>query len=619
MRLLRYREPKIVKTARKNRLEIVAAGLKRRDLARAGLLTGAGYLAHKHGLSHWASAPAWAQGPVPNVREEPPASPPTRAFVEPLPRMPVKQPVAKLTGPPPTIEPNRAAGEGRRRAHQAFQKYPQTFPFPPKVLYETRQKAGVVHMSPDLPPQTIWGYDGIYPGPTYQARYGEQILLRSWNDLPPPGQNGGFGVPEVIIHLHNSHTPSESDGFPCDYYGRGQYFDYHYPNALAGFASTHKPHGDIHEALSTLWYHDHRVEFTSQNIYKGLQGFYLLYNEHDTGDETRGFRLPGRRDPKNAFAPVEYDVPLLLADRVFDPDTGLLFYDLFNLDGILGDKFLVNGKIQPFYEVKPRRYRFRVLNGGPSRFYDLYLTDKGSRSEIPFWVVANDGNLLPRPVSVKNIPISVAERMDIVIDFRPFAGKTLYLENRMEQASGRGPTGRTLPAGRGDFLLQFRVGGGPVEDASADPAQMKLYGLPDRTEEPRITRKFTFFRRSGMWHINERLMSMDCSDVRLRVKQNSAERWILHNNSVFWMHPIHIHFEEFQIHMREVPRVGAPPVEAGRKDVIRIGHNQTSMIAMRFRDFDGRYPMHCHNVVHEDDAMMLRWDIDAEGDESFEP
>jgi FtsP/CotA-like multicopper oxidase with cupredoxin domain len=71
--------------------------------------------------------------------------------------------------------------------------------------------------------------------------------------------------------------------------------------------------------------------------------------------------------------------------------------------------------------------------------------------------------------------------------------------------------------------------------------------------------------------------------------------------------------------MREVPRVGAPPVEAGRKDVIRIGHNQTSMIAMRFRDFDGRYPMHCHNVVHEDDAMMLRWDIDAEGDESFEP
>ena len=52
--------------------------------------------------------------------------------------------------------------------------------------------------------------------------------------------------------------------------------------------------------------------------------------------------------------------------EVFDPSTGLLFFDLFNFDGILGDRFLVYGKIQPFFEVESRRYRFRVLDSGPS-------------------------------------------------------------------------------------------------------------------------------------------------------------------------------------------------------------------------------------------------------------
>src|SRR5207237_2820506 len=153
------------------------------------------------------------------------------------------------------------------------------------------------------------------------------------------------GLNSVSTHLHNSHTPSESDGFPCDFFSAGQYYDQYYPNALAGFNSTHiATHGDINESLSTLWYHDHRENFTSQNVYKGLLGFYLLFNDKDTGDETTGFRLPSG----------EFDIPLLVADKVFD-DNGLLFFDLFNLDGVLGDKFVVNGKIQPFLQVHPRR------------------------------------------------------------------------------------------------------------------------------------------------------------------------------------------------------------------------------------------------------------------------
>jgi FtsP/CotA-like multicopper oxidase with cupredoxin domain len=413
------------------------------------------------------------------------------------------------------------------------------------------------------------------------------------------------------------HSPSESDGFPCDFFASGKFYDHHYANVLAGFASTHQPDGDVNESLSTLWYHDHRVDFTAQNVYKGLAGFYLLYNQFDTGNELTGFRLPGVPG-SDFYAPIQFDVPLMLADRVFDPSTGLLFFDLFNLDGILGDKFLVNGKIQPFFEVEPRRYRFRVLNSGPSRWYQVFLTDRGSNTQIPFWMISNDGNLLPKPLNVRSITLAVAERQDIIIDFRAWAGKTLYFENRLEQVDGRGPTGNTLAAGAGNFVLQFRVKGSTsVSDGSADPSTMRFYNLPDHTAPARVTRTFEFVRGNGQWQINGRLMDADCSTVRFRVKQNTVEHWILDNNSGGWMHPIHIHVEEFQI----LARNGVAPgvTEVSRKDITPLHHNETVQLFFRFRDWEGRYPMHCHNVVHEDHAMMLRWDIDQQGDSTGTP
>src|SRR6266850_1509821 len=103
MRISRYREPGSIQVARKNRREIIAAQLSRRDMVKFGLIGTSGYLAFKHGLSHWASGVAWARGG--NM-----TSPPTRAFIEPMPIMPVRRPVSVLTGPAPTIAPNAAAG-----------------------------------------------------------------------------------------------------------------------------------------------------------------------------------------------------------------------------------------------------------------------------------------------------------------------------------------------------------------------------------------------------------------------------------------------------------------------------------------------------------------------------
>src|SRR5258705_1898562 len=240
MRISRYRESSSVKTARKNRLEIVAAQLSRREMVKFGLIGAGGYLVFKDGLSHWASGgtipwgcdsrslgasdstnqAARGRGGGGGVT----TSPPTRSFIEPLPIPAVRRPVSVLAGPAPTIAPNTAGGEGRTRAHQAFTRYPSKFPFAPAAKFETHQRPGQMSMSPDLPMQPIWGHDGVWPAPTYHARYGEQILVRNFNELPPPDQNGGFGIPEVSTHLHNLHSPFDTDGVPCAFFGPGQVY-----------------------------------------------------------------------------------------------------------------------------------------------------------------------------------------------------------------------------------------------------------------------------------------------------------------------------------------------------------------------------------------------------------
>jgi FtsP/CotA-like multicopper oxidase with cupredoxin domain len=641
--------------AAKNRRELIAAGLtSRRDLFKMGLLTAGGMLVAKSGLSARAYGQTQTNNPPSSGQNTSPgtnqncvpgnqtASPFTRAFVQALPIMPIAHTVRSLS-PTPTENPNTRAGEVRAAPFQAPQIDSNRFPVVPGTLYQVNQRQFTTSHSPDLPPQTMWGFDDgtgtRSPGPTYRAFYGRPQLTRNINDLPPVTQvnNTGFGFPSVTTHLHNAHNPSESDGNPCDFYTHGHFCDQYYPNVLAGFNSDHAPNGDINEALGTLWYHDHRVDFTSQNTYKGLFGFYCLFNQFDTGDEGSGFHLP-------SFP--QFDIPLAFNDKVYDPTTGQLVFDLFNLDGILGDKFLVNGVIQPFLQVSPRRYRFRLLDTGPSRFYEFFLTDLNNLSATnPYYLISTDGNLLPNPVQVQSVRIGPAERVDVIIDFSKFAGKTIYLENRLNQLNGQGPVAvdsqvapqnssttecslvlnsnqpAILPAGTGNLVLQFKVTGPRVADNSVDPAtNPSFYQLPDTNAEARIVRTFKFDRLNGQWSINGQFM--DCGigpsgfseNFRFAVRQNSSEQWLLTNLTGDWTHPVHIHLEEHQILSRNRARPTVP-TDAGRKDVTQLHPNERAQLFFRFRDWLGKYPIHCHNVVHEDHAMMALWHVVPPGQE----
>lgn len=288
--------------------------------------------------------------------------------------------------------------------------------------------------------------------------------------------------------------------------------------------------------------------------------------------------------------------------------------DCFNIDGILGDRFMVNGKIQPFFQVHPRKYRFRWLNGGPTRFFEMFFTKTSDLSlKVPFWQIS-------KPIQVESVRLGVAERVDVIVDFTKMAGQSFYLENHLKQVDGRGPVAPPddiWPAGQGNNMMRIDVVLPKVMDRSGDPAKMNFYSLPNKTEAPRIIRTMKFDRLNGQWSMNGPFMDCAQDPPRIQVTQNSVEHWIISNLSGDWQHPIHIHFEEHQILSRN--RLPPPITEIARKDVTRLQHNERVDLFFRFRDFLGRYPIHCHNLVHEDHAMMLRWDIVPFGDDQIVP
>lgn len=577
--------------------------MKRRDLIKLGLAAGgASALARKasaqDGREKGAELLKYLCPPdgFPDQLSYSP-SPKAEPFVAELFVPPLKQPVAKLDPPPDPA------------AHQRYEE------FLPKKFYEIRETEIEWQYHPQPPydkKSWSWGFDGMTPGPTYHARYGEPILVRRFNSLPPVGQSKvTWALPSTTSHLHNGHTASESDGNPQDWIDSGEFWDHHYGNFPSGF--------DSREKLTTLWYHDHRLDFTASNVYAGLAGFYLLFDELDTGDENdknpAAWRLPSGK----------YDVPLLIHDVKFErqPDgTAQVAFNPFVTEGWLGDMVTVNRRIRPHFKVERRKYRLRILNGGPSRFYQLFLS-----TGKPFLIITGDGNFQPEPVRAESIYLSVAQRVDVIIDFSEYkAGESVTLINRLEQTNGRGPSGRMLDPG--DGILRFDVVPSTAPDPSRVPDFFRPLPIIDLSEV-KFQRTWEFDYDGGLWTVNGRVF--DPNRIDAGIEQGSAEIWTFRNAGNDWAHPIHSHFTEFLIlevngkpypynavqganeALRPAFGVNEPPLKVfmggPRRDVATILPGDEMKVFMRWNDFLGKHVMHCHNVVHEDHSMMIRWDI----------
>src|SRR5207249_10749691 len=134
-----------------------------------------------------------------------------------------------------------------------------------------------------------------------------------------------------------------------------------------------------------------------------------------------------------------------------------------------------NGKVWPFLEVEPRKYRFRILNASNARFYHLTLHDTSAGGPGPvFNQIGTDGGFLPAPVRLTDLTIAPAERFDVIIDFSGADGKAFVLNN---DAKAPFPDGDDIiPANVMLFKVTKRLSG---RDESSIPRSLAPVPLID--------------------------------------------------------------------------------------------------------------------------------------------
>jgi spore coat protein A len=456
-----------------------------------------------------------------------------------------------------------------------------------------RQFEAKIHR--DLQPTRLWGYGASSPGPTFEARSGQGLLVEWVNELPAthllPIDRSIHGAeadkPEVraVVHLHGAKAPPDSDGYPENWYVPGKSAVSHYPNQ---------------QDAAMLWYHDHALGINRLNVFAGLFGAFFVRDDFEDG-----LNLPRGK----------YEIPLVIYDRLFDLE-GRLNYPVSGdaksawVPEVFGDAILINGKLFPYLEVEPRKYRFRVLNAANGRFLHLTLNDSQSAKLQTFHQIGTDQGLLPAPVALQRLSPAPAERADVVVDFSENAGSNVILQN--------------------DHLdvMQFRVSARGPRDESALPQTLRpvpkiLEASAVKTRLLSLVEIDDLVQRPVKMLLNNTHWSMPVTENPLL---DSVEIWNLVNTTDD-AHPIHLHLVKFQILDRRAfniaaywmhnqitykgPAMPPEPGEAGWKDTVRADPGMVTRIIIRFEGFTGRYVWHCHVLEHEDNEMMRPFDVVA--------
>jgi len=473
---------------------------------------------------------------------------------------------------------------------------------------------------------TVWGYNGIYPGPTIEALKGTPVNVKwinelvdsDWNVLPhllPIDESlihfdfdlETEGIP-TVPHLHGGHVESDSDGGPQAWFT---------PNSEIGPRYVKKDYFYVNDQeAATLWYHDHVMGITRLNVYAGLAGFYLLRDDNENG-----LGLPSGK----------YEVPLVIQDRSFYSD-GSLYYpsnpgDLDDdatwpesvtaLPEMFGDFILVNGAVWPFLDVEPRKYRLRLLNGSDSRFYDLYLPG------VNFYQIGSDGGLLNSPVLTNRIAIAPGERIDVIVDFSAVPGEKLILKNNARSPFPFGETPNPRTTGQ---IMAFRVATTlNGTDTSLIPTNLRSPIAALGT--PTVKRQLALFEGLDEYGrikpllgtvVNGPMEYMD--EITEKPAMDAIEEWEIYNTTPD-AHPVHLHLVHFQvintqkfnvkkfipgnpgsIQLNGQPQ-GPSAVNAGLKDTFVVLPGHVARVKALF-DKPGLYVWHCHILSHEDYDMM---------------
>jgi spore coat protein A len=518
-------------------------------------------------------------------------------------------------------------------------KYLEQLPLPGKGLvvatptgpnrYSFTQTQISRRLHPQLPPTPLWAYDD---GSGLGGQAGSFGLVLVAKTGTPVRASFTHALPDVypawipvdtrltplgdkvrlMTHLHGGFVAAESDGNPAitpNGFGPGETQTVFYPNQPP------------QTAASLLWFHDHGLGTTRLNVFAGLAAAYLVRDEHDTGTEPNPIGIPGGN----------YEIPLVVQDRQFNPD-GTLLYPVSPIPGAtwigeyFGDVMLVNGKVWPSLDVEPRLYRFRILNGCNARILNLDVG--GAR----MWQIGAEGGMWDIPVPVKQLVLAPAERADVLVDFGRAPGQTLVVKNHAP------PRPVVTPAPSLTTVMQLRVGTS-VSQSGPSKVPASLPGRAANLPEPARTR-FITLNEVGVdtagWVLTLNGLGFMEPATETPVV-DSVEDWV-YVNLTGDTHPMHTHLFTHQVVGRTPfdveayveaagagpngvpggtdprpfatgPMLPPAPEERGFKDTTKANPGYFTTIRGRFDLPSGvtapqTYVHHCHIVEHEDNDMM---------------
>ena len=432
--------------------------------------------------------------------------------------------------------------------------------------YRVVQRNASLEILPGLKTE-IMGYDGLLPGPTFDVRSGRTTVIEQVNELDV----------STVVHLHGGHTPAASDGWPLDLLmpANGSHSGHHMTGGDMEMGSRTYTYPNAQRA-AMLWYHDHTMDYTGPQVYRGLFGLHFVRDDEED---------------KRPLPAGDREIPLVIADRAFAADGSFRYpaakdgpgVEPAYMEGVIGDVTLVNGAPWPVHEVDAVRYRLRILNASNARRYELAF-DKGPAT---FVQIGSDGGLLDAPVEHKSLVIAPAERFDVIVDFSQYQpGDAVTLVNKLDGNAN---------------VLRFTVARKAVDESNI-PARLSSYAA---TPKPAgvVRREWTFRRGGGHsgWTINGK--AFDPAVMQAQVKLDQYEVWSFVTDV---HHPVHVHLAPFQVLSRGGEKPGR--YDAGWKDTVDIRPAEVVDVLVRFTAHRGRYLIHCHNLEHEDMAMMAAFE-----------
>jgi FtsP/CotA-like multicopper oxidase with cupredoxin domain len=485
------------------------------------------------------------------------------------------------------------------QAAEALAAQPYLAPLPiPRVLTGSDLRIPIREAEIQILPgrkTRMWTYGGTFPGPTIRRHAGQRTKVTFVHELP---REAG----ELSVHLHGGHSATQFDGQPGGLTRLHRTSLYcRIPQGLSERLSGNnvliRPgrrrtyvyelrENGRPERAAFQWYHDHRLDRTAPNIWRGLAGMWVI---DDALDES--LPLPSG----------ERDLLLMIGDRSFDRHNQLT-NPFANgprppVDGITGTHVLVNGAYLPHHRVAARRYRLRILNVSNFRPYNLFLSNGAALVQI-----ASDSGLMPTPVRRRKVLLGPGERAELVVDFARAAGSSVELR------SGRRHDGEHALGARPFVgpLMQFRVGK-RGRDRTRVPRSLRR--LPHWTARaPRAPDRTWVITIGGafrpVWLINGRTFNPARADAH--PVRGTTETWQITNRTAF-THIMHMHHTDWYMLARNGRE--PKPWEDCLKETFFVEPGDTILVAGHFSDFTGKYVIHCHMLDHEDHGLMSQFQV----------